>query len=65
MTGELCEPWKILLNVISGDRNAIKVENIARTQVGHLSRLDASRLAPLMDRNQITVEGVMHEGNCT
>ncbi|THH01126.1 hypothetical protein EW026_g1525 [Hermanssonia centrifuga] len=46
------------------DKNAIKVENIGRTQVGHIPRQIAVKLSPLMDRNQVTVEGVMHEGNC-
>ncbi|EKM54585.1 uncharacterized protein PHACADRAFT_197015 [Phanerochaete carnosa HHB-10118-sp] len=45
------------------DRNAIKVENIGRTQVGHVPRQDAARFAPMMDRGGITLEGVMHEGN--
>lgn len=43
--------------------NAIRVENINHKQVGHISRRIAARLAPLMDRNQITIEGEMHEGN--
>ena len=45
-------------------RNAIKVENIGGSQVGHIPRNIAAKLAPLMDRREITVEGVMHEGNC-
>ncbi|KAJ3488930.1 hypothetical protein NLI96_g2471 [Meripilus lineatus] len=45
------------------DRNAIKVENIGRAQVGHIPKQVAARLAPLMDRNQITVEGVVNQGN--
>ena len=44
-------------------RNAIKVENIGRNQVGHIPRDTAAKLAPLMDRREITLEGVMHEGN--
>ncbi len=44
------------------NRNAIKVENIGRIQVGHISRQVAARLAPLMDRGSITLEGVVHEG---
>ncbi|GBE78013.1 hypothetical protein SCP_0108950 [Sparassis crispa] len=47
------------------DRNAIQVKNIGNTQVGHIPRQIAAKLAPLMDRNVITVEGVMHEGNLT
>ncbi|KAL1942554.1 hypothetical protein VTO73DRAFT_6156 [Trametes versicolor] len=45
------------------DRNAIQVKNIGGTQVGHIPRTVASKLAPLMDSGLITVEGVMHEGN--
>lgn len=45
-------------------RNAIQVKNIGGTQVGHIPRNVASKLAPLMDNGFITVEGVMHEGNC-
>ena len=44
-------------------RNAIRVENIGRTQVGHIPRNIAAKLAPLMDRGEVTVEGVMLEGN--
>lgn len=39
------------------------MENIGGMQVGHVPRDKASRLAPLIDRGVITVEGVMHEGN--
>ena len=39
------------------DRNAIRVLNISGEQVGHIQRNISSRLAPLMDRNMITVEG--------
>ncbi|KAI0743822.1 SNF2 family N-terminal domain-containing protein [Daedaleopsis nitida] len=45
------------------DRNAIQVKNIGGTQVGHLPRNVAVKLAPLMDSKMITVEGVMHDGN--
>ncbi|KAJ3805975.1 SNF2 family N-terminal domain-containing protein, partial [Lentinula aff. lateritia] len=45
------------------DRNAIRVDNIGHTQVGHLARTVASKLAPLMDSRAITVEGVIHDGN--
>ncbi|KAI0344734.1 hypothetical protein BDW22DRAFT_1354880 [Trametopsis cervina] len=47
------------------DRNAIKIENISRTQVGHINRNIAAKLAPLMDRKEVTVEGVVLEGNIT
>lgn len=45
-------------------RNAIAVQNIGRTQVGHLPRQMAARLAPYIDAGLITVEGTMNEGNC-
>ncbi|KAJ4477055.1 SNF2 family N-terminal domain-containing protein [Lentinula edodes] len=45
------------------DRNAIRVDNIGHTQVGHLPRTVASKLAPLLDSRAITVEGVIHDGN--
>ncbi|KAG1751540.1 SNF2 family N-terminal domain-containing protein [Suillus paluster] len=45
------------------DRNAIQVMNIGGTQVGHISKQVAAKLAPLLDRGAITIEGVMHEGN--
>jgi SWI/SNF-related matrix-associated actin-dependent regulator of chromatin subfamily A3 len=44
-------------------RNAIAVQNIGRTQVGHVPRQTAAKLAPLMDGGLITVEGSMNEGN--
>ncbi|KAI0074381.1 hypothetical protein K474DRAFT_1626028 [Panus rudis PR-1116 ss-1] len=47
------------------DRNAIKVVNIGGTQVGHIPRNVAAKLAPLMDQRLVNVEGVMHEGNLT
>ncbi|KAI0940604.1 hypothetical protein AcW1_003757 [Taiwanofungus camphoratus] len=47
------------------DRNAIQVKNIGGTQVGHIPRQIAAKLAPLMDRSLVAVEGVMHEGNLT
>ncbi|KAF9066155.1 SNF2 family N-terminal domain-containing protein [Rhodocollybia butyracea] len=45
------------------DRNAIRVDNIGNTQVGHIPRNVASKLAPLMDSRAVTVEGVMINGN--
>lgn len=44
-------------------RNAIQVKNISRVQVGHLPRTVASKLAPLLDRQAVTVEGVINDGN--
>lgn len=44
-------------------RNAIQVKNISRVQVGHIPRGVAAKLAPLMDAKQITVEGVINDGN--
>ncbi|KAJ6499180.1 SNF2 family N-terminal domain-containing protein [Mycena sanguinolenta] len=45
------------------DRNAIKVENIASTQVGHIPKKVASKLSPLLDQGLVSVEGVMNQGN--
>ncbi|KAF8161207.1 SNF2 family N-terminal domain-containing protein [Crassisporium funariophilum] len=45
------------------DRNAIQVKNISRIQVGHLPRNVATKLAPLLDRKAVTVEGVINDGN--
>ncbi|KAK1224593.1 hypothetical protein PQX77_012488 [Marasmius sp. AFHP31] len=45
------------------DGNAIRVLNIAGTQVGHIPRNVASNLAPLLDARKITLEGVMLDGN--
>ncbi|KAJ3569860.1 hypothetical protein NP233_g4782 [Leucocoprinus birnbaumii] len=45
------------------DPNAIQVKNIGRVQVGHLPRNVAQKLAPLLDRNTVTVEGVINDGN--
>ncbi|KAF9470596.1 hypothetical protein BDN70DRAFT_888939 [Pholiota conissans] len=45
------------------DRNAIQVKNISRVQVGHLPRNVVSKLAPLLDKRLVTVEGVINDGN--
>ncbi|KAF8622719.1 hypothetical protein AX15_006810 [Amanita polypyramis BW_CC] len=45
------------------DRNAIQVKNINQIQVGHLPRQVVAKLAPLLDRRVITVEGVINDGN--
>ncbi len=45
-------------------RNAVAVQNIGRTPVGHIPRQTAAKLAPLLDAGLITVEGTMNEGNC-
>ena len=63
MIGEKRSRRSLLCSHVVACRNAIKVENIGRMQVGHIPRENAARLAPLMDRREITVEGVMHEGN--
>ncbi|KAJ7287410.1 SNF2 family N-terminal domain-containing protein [Mycena rebaudengoi] len=47
------------------DRNAIQVKNIGQTQVGHLPKKVASKLAPLLDARLVNVEGVMITGNLT
>ncbi|KAJ3328022.1 hypothetical protein HDU76_010727 [Blyttiomyces sp. JEL0837] len=41
------------------DRNAIKVSNLGRQQVGHIPRATALVLAPLIDGNRLRVEGVV------
>ncbi|KAK7005619.1 DNA repair protein rad5 [Favolaschia claudopus] len=45
------------------DRNAIKVQNISSTQVGHIPRNVAAKLSPLLDQKLVSVEGVMNAGN--
>ncbi|TDL17295.1 hypothetical protein BD410DRAFT_794458 [Rickenella mellea] len=47
------------------DRNAIQVKNISGIQVGHIPRNIAGKLAPLLDRDAVNVEGVIHDGNLT
>ncbi|KAI0398989.1 SNF2 family N-terminal domain-containing protein [Xylaria palmicola] len=46
------------------DRNAIRVDNIMGSQVGHLPRTLAAKLAPYMDRRDIVLDGVLngHKG---
>ncbi|KAL8666559.1 MAG: hypothetical protein Q9202_001357 [Teloschistes flavicans] len=39
------------------DPNAIKISNVMRQQIGHIARLDAAKLAPFMDANELLVEG--------
>ena len=43
--------------------NAIQVKNIGNVQVGHLPKNVAAKLAPLLDRRAVTVEGVINDGN--
>ncbi|KAF9263265.1 hypothetical protein L218DRAFT_927698 [Marasmius fiardii PR-910] len=45
------------------DRNAIRVLNIGRTQVGHIPKDVVAKLAPMLDARQITLEGVINDGN--
>ncbi|KAJ7703076.1 SNF2 family N-terminal domain-containing protein [Mycena rosella] len=45
------------------DRNAIQVKNIDSAQVGHIPKNIAGKLAPLLDANIVSVEGVMIQGN--
>ncbi|KAF9451964.1 hypothetical protein P691DRAFT_772701 [Macrolepiota fuliginosa MF-IS2] len=47
----------------SYDPNAIQVKNIGQVQVGHVPRNVAAKLAPLLDRKIVTVEGVITDGN--
>lgn len=41
------------------DANAVKVFNAAGASVGHLPRAVAAKLAPLMDRALVSVEGTV------
>ena len=41
------------------DGNAIRVDNVMRVQVGHIPKTIALRLAPLIDNNDIVLEGVV------
>ena len=41
------------------DRNAIRVDNVMRVQVGHIPKTIAARLAPLIDNDDIALEGVV------
>lgn len=42
-------------------RNAIKVENIASTQVGHIPKAVAGKLSPLLDQGLVSVEGAVRQ----
>jgi SWI/SNF-related matrix-associated actin-dependent regulator of chromatin subfamily A3 len=46
------------------DRNAVRVDNIMGSQVGHLPRNLAEKLAPYLDRGEIVLDGVLsgHKG---
>ncbi|KAI0100563.1 SNF2 family N-terminal domain-containing protein [Nemania sp. FL0031] len=46
------------------DRNAIRVDNIMGSQIGHIPRNLAEKLAPYMDRHDIFLDGVLngHKG---
>lgn len=41
------------------DSNAIRINNVHSTQIGHIPRTLASKLAPYMDSRTIVVEGVL------
>lgn len=47
------------------DRNAVRVDNIMGSQIGHLPRNLVEKLASYMDRREIVVDGVIngHKGN--
>ncbi|KAF9024848.1 hypothetical protein BDZ89DRAFT_1068783 [Hymenopellis radicata] len=45
------------------DRNAIQVLNISRTQVGHIPKNVAQKLAPLLDQRLVNCEAIIHDGN--
>jgi hypothetical protein len=64
MTGKLLQPR--LICVVTKPyfvRNAIRVDNIGGSQVGHIPRNFAAKLAGLLDRGAVTVEGVINDGN--
>ncbi|KAI1376930.1 SNF2 family N-terminal domain-containing protein [Hypoxylon crocopeplum] len=41
------------------DRNAIRVDNVMRSQIGHLPAKLVSKLALYVDRNEVVLEGVL------
>ncbi|KAG9244335.1 SNF2 family N-terminal domain-containing protein [Calycina marina] len=41
------------------DSNAIRINNLQGTQIGHLPRILASKMAPYMDSRSIVVEGII------
>jgi hypothetical protein len=41
------------------DNNAIRVNNVMGSQIGHLPRTVVSKLAPYIDSEEITIEGVL------
>ncbi|KAI1214140.1 SNF2 family N-terminal domain-containing protein [Annulohypoxylon truncatum] len=41
------------------DRNAIRVDNVMRTQIGHIPAKVALKIAPYIDNNEIVLEGVL------
>eukprot|EP00899_Mesostigma_viride_P021906 jgi/Mesvir1/29717/Mv00949-RA.2 len=45
------------------DRNAIRVDNILRVQVGHVERYKAAALAPLLDAQLVRCEAVVPRGS--
>jgi hypothetical protein len=41
------------------DNNAIRIDNVVREQIGHISRQVAAKLAPFMDSSSLLVEGAL------
>lgn len=41
------------------DRNAIRIDNVMREQIGHIGRNVAAKLAPFMDSGELKVEGTL------
>ena len=41
------------------DRNAIRIDNVRRQQIGHIGRDMAAKLAPFMDSGELLVEGAL------
>ncbi|RYC65063.1 hypothetical protein CHU98_g1159 [Xylaria longipes] len=42
------------------DRNAVRVDNIMGSQIGHLPRILAQKLAPYLDSGEILLDGVLN-----
>ncbi|KAI1459303.1 SNF2 family N-terminal domain-containing protein [Annulohypoxylon moriforme] len=41
------------------DPNAVRIDNVMRTQIGHLSAKLVSKIAPYLDHENITLEGII------
>jgi SWI/SNF-related matrix-associated actin-dependent regulator of chromatin subfamily A3 len=41
------------------DKNAVRIDNVMRQQIGHLPRNLVAKLAPYIDRDEVVLEGVL------